>query len=134
MVPGVNNMTIFYLISNDNLAGFIITLAAQSIIISLSGIAVIKLLRKKSAPVRSLACTGVIAVLGLVLIVSAGFRIFGVSWPGTALKSVDLRNSVISKRSEKSLDTPISKNSPAIDPAVFSGSRDDNYGIKRVFV
>ncbi|MFC1841388.1 M56 family metallopeptidase, partial [Thermodesulfobacteriota bacterium] len=80
-------MNISSLVFNNDLAGFVITMTAQSILISLSGIAIIKLVRKKSAPVRSLVSTGVIALLGLVLIVSTGFRLSGISWSGTFLNT-----------------------------------------------
>ena len=77
-------MNISSLVFNNDLAGFIITMAAQSILISLFGISIIKLLRKKTAPVRSLVCTCAICMLGLAVIASTAFRISGVSWSGTS--------------------------------------------------
>ncbi|MGD9161507.1 MAG: tetratricopeptide repeat protein [Desulfobacteraceae bacterium] len=73
-------MDISSFVSNQDLAGFIISLAVQSILISLFGIAVIKLLSIRSAPVRSLASTVIIAALGLVLMISCGFRLSDISW------------------------------------------------------
>lgn len=73
-------MDISSFVLNQDLTGFIITMAVQSILISLLGITVIKLLSKRSAPVRSLVCTVVIAALGFLLLISTGFRLSGISW------------------------------------------------------
>ncbi len=75
-------MDISSLVFNSSPAGLIITLAAHSILISLFGIAIIKLFKKSSAPVRSLLCSCVTCILGLAVIVSAGFILSGISWSG----------------------------------------------------
>jgi hypothetical protein len=67
------------LLSQD-LASFLITLAVQATLISLLGYTAIHLLSKRSAPVRSLVCAGTMAALGLVLIISIGFRLFDIAW------------------------------------------------------
>jgi Zn-dependent protease with chaperone function len=68
-----------YLLSQD-LAGLLIIVAVQAILISLLGFTAVYLLSKRSAPVRSLVCAGTIAALGLVLVISIGFRWFDVAW------------------------------------------------------
>jgi beta-lactamase regulating signal transducer with metallopeptidase domain/tetratricopeptide (TPR) repeat protein len=73
-------MSMLSVFESQDLAGLLITLAAQSILISLLGIAVMKLLSGRSAPVRRLVCTGTLAALGLVLVVSIGFRLSGIAW------------------------------------------------------
>ncbi len=69
-------MDILSFITNQELAGFIISLAAQSILVSLIGIAAIRLLSRRSAPVRSLVCTATIAALGLMFVIFFGYRLY----------------------------------------------------------
>jgi hypothetical protein len=78
-------MSISSFILNQDLAGLLITIAVQTILISILGITVIKLLSKRSAPVRSLVCTGVITALGLVLVISMVFRLYDIAWPRPTL-------------------------------------------------
>lgn len=73
-----------YLLSQDS-AGLLITMTVQAILISLIGFMAVSLLSKMSAPVRSLVCTGAIAALGLVLVVSVGFRLFDIAWTQPAI-------------------------------------------------
>ncbi len=73
-------MGILSVLESQDFAGLLITLAAQSILISLLGITAIKLLSGRSAPVRRLICTGTIAALGLVLMISFGFRLSDIAW------------------------------------------------------
>jgi tetratricopeptide (TPR) repeat protein/beta-lactamase regulating signal transducer with metallopeptidase domain len=68
-----------YLLSQE-LACLLITVAVQAILISLLGFTAVNLLSKRSAPIRSLVCAGTIAALGLVLVVSIGFRSFDIAW------------------------------------------------------
>ena len=72
-------MNIPSLMLSQDLTGLLITLTGQSIIVSLTGIAVIKLLSKQSAPVRSLVCAATIAALGLLMVISVGFRLSDIS-------------------------------------------------------
>ena len=72
-------MNIPSLILSQDLAGLIITLTGQSIIVSLIGIAVIKLLSGQSAPVSSLVSAATIAALGLLMVISIGFRLSDIS-------------------------------------------------------
>ena len=76
-------MDISDLLSNQNLAGFIITLAGQSILVSIIGITLIKLISKRPAPVQSLFCTGAVTALGLVFFLSPGFYLFNFAWMNT---------------------------------------------------
>ena len=55
-------------------------MAVQAILISLLGFTAVNLLSKRSAPVRSLVCAGAIAALGLVFVISTGFRLFDIAW------------------------------------------------------
>lgn len=81
-------MDISDLLSNQNLAGFIITLAGQSILISMIGTVLIKSLSARPAPVRSLVCGGTIAAMGFLLLISAGFYRSDISWCRTGLFTV----------------------------------------------
>jgi tetratricopeptide (TPR) repeat protein len=72
-------MNIPSLMLSQDLAGLLITLTGQSIIVSLIGIAVIKLLSGQSAPVRSLVCAATIAALGLLMVISIEFRLSDIS-------------------------------------------------------
>ena len=68
------------MLESPALAGLLINLAAQSILIALIGILAIKALTGKSAPVRGLLGAGIMATLGLVFIISIGFQMSRVSW------------------------------------------------------
>ena len=70
---------------NQDLAGSLITIAGQSILVSLIGITITRLISGKSAPVRSLACLAIIIAMGLVATVSVGLRLSGVSWSQTTI-------------------------------------------------
>ena len=61
-------------------AGLLITLAGQSILISLLGVLAMKCFAGKPAPVRSLVCSGTIAAMFLVLTASIGFRLYSIAW------------------------------------------------------
>jgi beta-lactamase regulating signal transducer with metallopeptidase domain len=73
-------MNILSFLENPALAGVLLTLAVQSILISFLGIAFLLLLRKRPAPVRSLVSFGAIAAMFLIFGVSVGFRVSGISW------------------------------------------------------
>lgn len=70
---------------NPDLAGFIIALAGQSFLVSLIGLILIRAVRKRPAPVRSIVCGGIIAAMGFLLLISAGFYQSGISWPGASI-------------------------------------------------
>ena len=72
-------MVIPYLMLNQEFACFIITMAGQSILVSVTGTTIIKLFKWRPAPVRSLICAVTIAALGLVFIISIGFHLSGIS-------------------------------------------------------
>ncbi len=65
---------------NQDLAGSLITIAGQSILVSLIGYAITRLISLKSAPVRSFACIAVLLAIGFVATVSIGLRLSGISW------------------------------------------------------
>lgn len=67
-------MNIPSFILSQDLAGLLITLAGQSIIVSFIGIASINLLSGQSAPVRSFVSAAAIAALGLLMVISIGLR------------------------------------------------------------
>ncbi len=91
-------MDIFSLILNNDMGGLLITLAGQSILISLIGLIVLKLLSKRSAPVRSLVCSATLIALGLTLVLSIGFYIKGISWSQATLPFItedNTKNSIL---------------------------------------
>ncbi len=69
-------MVIPSFISNQELAGYIMSLALQSTLVSLIGIAAIRLLSRRSAPVRSLVCSATMAALGLMFVIFFGYRLY----------------------------------------------------------
>ncbi len=85
-------MDISSFILNKDLPGLLITLAGQSILISLIGLTVLKVLSKRSAPVRSLVCSATMIALGLTLVISFGFYIKGISWSQATLPFVIEKN------------------------------------------
>lgn len=73
-------MSIIHLLDNQALASVMIDLAAQSILISFLGICALIILRRKSAPVRSITATGTLfAMLGL-FVFSTIFHFTDISW------------------------------------------------------
>ncbi len=76
-----------YLLSQD-LAYLLITMAVQAILISLLGYTAVSMLSKRSAPVRSLICAWAMAALGLVLMISIGFRLFDIAWNQPSLPTL----------------------------------------------
>lgn len=91
-------MDISSFMMNNDMAGLLITLAGQSILISLIGLAVLKVLSKRSAPVRSLVCSATMIALGLTLVISIGFYIKGISWSQATLPFVtedNIKNSIL---------------------------------------
>jgi beta-lactamase regulating signal transducer with metallopeptidase domain len=70
---------------NPDLTSLLITLAGQSILVSVIGVITIKLLSGKSAPVCSLVCTSTIAAMGLVIVFYLGLLLSGVSWSQTTI-------------------------------------------------
>lgn len=77
---------------NNDMAGLLITLAGQSILISLIGLTVLKVLSKRSAPVRSLVCSATMIALGLTLVTSIGFHMKDISWSQATLLFVTENN------------------------------------------
>lgn len=77
---------------NKDVTGLLITLAGQSILISLIGLTVLKVLSKRSAPVRSLVCGATMIALGLTLVISIGFYMKGISWSQATLPFVTENN------------------------------------------
>jgi tetratricopeptide (TPR) repeat protein/beta-lactamase regulating signal transducer with metallopeptidase domain len=93
-----------YLLSQE-LASLLITVAVQAILISLLGFTAVNLLSKRSAPVRSLVCEGTIAALGLVLVISIGFRSFDIAWTQPTLPvflEKNRANSILFSESDRS--------------------------------
>ena len=78
-------MVFFSFMSNQDLAASLITLAGQSILVSLIGIGLIKIVSGRSAPVRSLFCIATIIAMGLVVVISTGLRLSGISWSQTTI-------------------------------------------------
>jgi beta-lactamase regulating signal transducer with metallopeptidase domain len=81
-------MSIVSLLESRALTGLLVTLAAQSILISILGILILKWLARKPAPVRGLVCAGAMAALCLVFVVSIGFQRAGVAWYKSDLTDV----------------------------------------------
>jgi beta-lactamase regulating signal transducer with metallopeptidase domain len=81
-------MSIASLLESPALTSLLVTLAAQSILISILGMLAMKWLGRKSAPVRGLVCAGAIAALCLVFVVSIGFQMSGVSWHKSDLNEI----------------------------------------------
>jgi tetratricopeptide (TPR) repeat protein/beta-lactamase regulating signal transducer with metallopeptidase domain len=99
-------MNIPSLMLSQDLASLLITLTGQSIIVSLIGIAVIKLLSGQSAPVRSLVCAATIAALGLLMVISIGFRLSDIAQDQThppILLEENTSNQIASSESGKAL-------------------------------
>ncbi|NLD39033.1 MAG: hypothetical protein GX654_19405 [Desulfatiglans sp.] len=83
---------------NNDMAGLLITLAGQSILISLIGLTVLKVLSRSSAPVRSLVCSPTMIALGLTLVISIGFYMKGISWSQATLPFINehhTKNSIL---------------------------------------
>ena len=87
-------MSIISMMENPGLASLLVTLAAQSILISLLGILAVKWLARKPAPVRGLVCSGAIAALGLAFVISIGFHLSSNSFS----KRLVLRSSLKSRK------------------------------------
>ncbi|NLD36639.1 MAG: M56 family metallopeptidase, partial [Desulfatiglans sp.] len=73
-------MDFLSLLSSHEAAGFFITLAGQSILISITGLVLLKLLSKKTAPLRSLVCAATIIAMGLLIVIFIGARLSDISW------------------------------------------------------
>jgi hypothetical protein len=73
-------MDFLSLLTSDDLAGLIINLAIQSILISITGFVLIKLFSKKSAPLRSLVCAAAITAMGLLIVIFISARLSDISW------------------------------------------------------
>ncbi len=73
-------MGFFSLFSSHEIAGLFITLAGQSVLISITGLILIKLFNKKTAPIRSLLCTATIIALGLLIVIFISARLSDISW------------------------------------------------------
>ena len=103
-------MAILSFMLNQDLAGFLISLAGQSILVSLIGIAVLKVLSRRSAPVRSLVCTATIAALGLVLVIPFGYRLYDAGlaqYSITGFSERDITDRVIMPPPVSELSLPI---------------------------
>jgi beta-lactamase regulating signal transducer with metallopeptidase domain/tetratricopeptide (TPR) repeat protein len=91
-------MDILSFMLNKDLASLLITLAGQSILISFIGLIVIKVLSKRSAPLRSLVCSVTMIALGLTLVISIGFYLKDISWYQATLSFVietNTKNSIL---------------------------------------
>lgn len=73
-------MTYFNFLANGTSANLLVNLAWQLTVVSILGIAVVKLLAGKSAPVRSLVSSWILTSLFLVFVASAAFHFFGIAW------------------------------------------------------
>jgi hypothetical protein len=88
-------MDFLSLLTNNEVAGFFITLAGQSILISITGLVLIKLLSKKSAPLRSLISVTTIIAMGLLIVIFIGARLSEISWqnePAPVIEHVKISN------------------------------------------
>ncbi|NLE26337.1 MAG: hypothetical protein GX625_13535, partial [Clostridiaceae bacterium] len=111
-------MAIPSFISNQELAGFIISLAGQSILVSLIGIAAIRLLSRRSAPVRSLVCTATMASLGLMFVIFFGYRLYDsdfTQYEPTGLDEREITEKVIIPPPVRELQSPIEQ-LPVVSP------------------
>jgi beta-lactamase regulating signal transducer with metallopeptidase domain len=79
------------MLGSESSAGLLITLAAQSFLISLLGVLAMKCFAGKSAPVRSLICSGAIAAMCLVPAFSIGLQLSGNAWYEPKIPSAWIR-------------------------------------------
>jgi beta-lactamase regulating signal transducer with metallopeptidase domain len=86
-------MSVLPLLESRALTGLLITLAGQSILVSILGMLAVKCLARKSAPVRGLACAGTIAALFLVFVISIGFQRYGVAWHKSDIPGFSINDS-----------------------------------------
>ncbi len=73
-------MEIISLLFSQELAVSVFTLFFKVFMVTLLGVVIIKLISGKSAPVRSLVSMGIIAVTGLAIVISIGFKVYGIAW------------------------------------------------------
>jgi tetratricopeptide (TPR) repeat protein len=98
-------MSIPSFLENPALAGALVTLAMQWILVSLLWLMILLPLRKKSAPVRSLISSGGMAALFLILGASIIFRLSGIAWRSPVYPAILAKApSTISKLSFVSAD------------------------------
>jgi len=73
-------MSAFSLLESPAVASALVTLAAQSILISILGLLAVKFMGRRPAPKRGLVCAGAIAALCMVIVFSIGFQLSGIGW------------------------------------------------------
>jgi len=73
-------MSAVSVLESPTVASILITLAAQSILISILGMLAVKYVGRKSAPNRGLVCAGAIAALFMVFVISIGFQLSSIGW------------------------------------------------------
>jgi beta-lactamase regulating signal transducer with metallopeptidase domain len=102
-------MSAFSMLESPAVASILVTLAAQSILISILGMLAVKFMGRQSAPKRGLVCAGAIAALCMVFVISIGFQLSGIGWYQPDLAGFLTRTS-----------QPIDKSLPIAQPAVSS--------------
>ena len=99
------------MLGSPALASLVVTLAGQSILISILGMLAVKCMARNPAAIRGLVCAGAIAALCLVLVISIGFQWSGVAWYKPDLAGLLTRPSI-------SGDKPLPNAQPAVSSSV----------------
>ena len=113
-------MDFLSLLTSHEAAGFFITLGVQSILISITGLVLIKMLSKKPAPLRSLVCAAAIIAMGLLIVIFTGVRLADISWqskPNPVIEQKTISDVIPVLKQDEQL--PIQYKPSPIEPAQF---------------
>jgi beta-lactamase regulating signal transducer with metallopeptidase domain len=114
-------MSAVSMLESPAVASVLVTLAAQSILISILGVLAVKYMGRQPAPNRGLVCAGAIAALCMVFVISIGFQLSSIGWYQPDLAGLLTRTSQPLDKSLPNAQLAVSSSVQAPRPAMTNG-------------